>query len=154
MDVRYVNPPTSDEGVPVVESQRMWIRIPEALPDDPLVREAVRGVDQTIARAAALESDLGSVRGELEEVRNRTEEAQSQSSSDLGALQSEKESLLSKAATLMAHAFNDWNVVPEHSVRIYEAVKKKGLPCQIFFFSSCVVHAYIYNFISLHTRVL
>ena len=38
-----------------------------------------------------------------------------------------------KAAMLMAHAFNDWNVVPEHSIRIYEAVKSKGLPCQAFF---------------------
>lgn len=38
-----------------------------------------------------------------------------------------------KAALLMAHAFNDWNVVPEHSVRIYEAVKAKGVPAQIFF---------------------
>ena len=38
-----------------------------------------------------------------------------------------------KAAMLMAHAFNDWNVVPEHSVRILEAVKKKGLPWQAFF---------------------
>jgi X-Pro dipeptidyl-peptidase len=38
-----------------------------------------------------------------------------------------------KAAMLMAHAFNDWNVVPEHSVRIFEAVKRKGLPCQAFF---------------------
>ena len=28
-----------------------------------------------------------------------------------------------KAAVLMAHAFNDWNVVPEHSVRISEALK-------------------------------
>lgn len=28
-----------------------------------------------------------------------------------------------KAAVLMAHAFNDWNVVPEHSVRIYAALK-------------------------------
>jgi X-Pro dipeptidyl-peptidase len=28
-----------------------------------------------------------------------------------------------KAAVFMAHAFNDWNVVPEHSVRIYEALK-------------------------------
>jgi X-Pro dipeptidyl-peptidase len=37
-----------------------------------------------------------------------------------------------KAAVLMAHAFNDWNVMPEHSVRIYEAVKAKGVPCQIF----------------------
>lgn len=31
-----------------------------------------------------------------------------------------------KAALFMVHAFNDWNVVPEHSVRIYEAVKQKG----------------------------
>ena len=28
-----------------------------------------------------------------------------------------------RAAVLMAHAFNDWNVVPEHSVRIYNALK-------------------------------
>lgn len=33
----------------------------------------------------------------------------------------------------MSHAFNDWNVVPEHSVRIYEALKVKGVPTQIFF---------------------
>ena len=38
-----------------------------------------------------------------------------------------------KCALLMAHAFNDWNVVPEHSVRIYEEAKKKGLPTQAFF---------------------
>lgn len=38
-----------------------------------------------------------------------------------------------KAALLMAHAFNDWNVVPEHSVRILEAAKKKGLPYQSYF---------------------
>ena len=38
-----------------------------------------------------------------------------------------------KAATLMAHAFNDWNVMPEHSVRIYSALKDKGLPVQAFF---------------------
>lgn len=37
------------------------------------------------------------------------------------------------AATLMSHAFNDWNVMPIHSVRIYEAIKKKGVPCQAFF---------------------
>ncbi|WP_419195162.1 Xaa-Pro dipeptidyl-peptidase [Novipirellula herctigrandis] len=37
------------------------------------------------------------------------------------------------AAVLMAHAFNDWNVVPEHSVRIYEALKAKGVPTQAFF---------------------
>ncbi len=38
-----------------------------------------------------------------------------------------------KAAVLMAHAFNDWNVMPEHSVRIYEALNKQGKPCQAFF---------------------
>jgi X-Pro dipeptidyl-peptidase len=38
-----------------------------------------------------------------------------------------------KAATLMAHGFNDWNVVPEHSVRIVEALKKKGLPVQVYY---------------------
>jgi X-Pro dipeptidyl-peptidase len=38
-----------------------------------------------------------------------------------------------KAATLMAHAFNDWNVMPEHSVRIYQALKDKGVPVQAYF---------------------
>src|SRR5688500_6536503 len=38
-----------------------------------------------------------------------------------------------KAATLMAHAFNDWNVVPEHSVRIYEALKARRIPVQVYF---------------------
>jgi X-Pro dipeptidyl-peptidase len=37
-----------------------------------------------------------------------------------------------KAAVLMAHAFNDWNVMPEHSVRIYEALNQRGLPCRYF----------------------
>lgn len=38
-----------------------------------------------------------------------------------------------KAALLMSHAFNDWNVMPEHSVRIYQAAKAKGLPVQCYF---------------------
>lgn len=38
-----------------------------------------------------------------------------------------------KAPMLMAHAFNDWNVMPEHSFRIYEAVKEKGVPSMIYF---------------------
>lgn len=38
-----------------------------------------------------------------------------------------------KAAMLMGHAFNDWNVMPEHSVRIYEALKQKGVAVQAFF---------------------
>ncbi len=38
-----------------------------------------------------------------------------------------------KAAVLMSHAFNDWNVVPEHSVRIYEALQANNIPSQIFF---------------------
>src|SRR5687767_466725 len=37
-----------------------------------------------------------------------------------------------KAAVLMAHAFNDWNVVPEHSVRIHEALKGR-VPLMAYF---------------------
>ena len=37
------------------------------------------------------------------------------------------------AATLMAHAFNDWNVMPEHSVRIYEALKARQVPVQAYY---------------------
>ena len=37
-----------------------------------------------------------------------------------------------KAALLMSHGFNDWNVVPEHSVRIYQAAQDKGLPVQFY----------------------
>jgi X-Pro dipeptidyl-peptidase len=38
-----------------------------------------------------------------------------------------------KAALFMSHGFNDWNVMPEHSYRIYQAVQKKGLPCKIYY---------------------
>jgi X-Pro dipeptidyl-peptidase len=38
-----------------------------------------------------------------------------------------------KAATLMAHAFNDWNVVPSHSYRFTKVLKEKGVPVQIYY---------------------
>jgi len=38
-----------------------------------------------------------------------------------------------KAALLMSHGFNDWNVMPEHSYRIYKAAKDKGLPAMIYY---------------------
>jgi len=38
-----------------------------------------------------------------------------------------------KAATLMSHAFNDWNVMPEHSVKVYEYLKTHGVPSQAYF---------------------
>lgn len=38
-----------------------------------------------------------------------------------------------KAAMLMAHAFNDWNVMPEQSYRFYKAAKEKGLPVQLYY---------------------
>ena len=38
-----------------------------------------------------------------------------------------------KAALLMSHGFNDWNVMPEHSYRIYKAAKELGLPHQIYY---------------------
>lgn len=37
-----------------------------------------------------------------------------------------------RCAVLMAHAFNDWNVVPEHSVRISQALKGKVPVVQYF----------------------
>ncbi len=37
-----------------------------------------------------------------------------------------------KAATLLAHGQQDWNVVPEHSIRIWEALKKQGVPAQLY----------------------
>jgi len=38
-----------------------------------------------------------------------------------------------KAALLMSHGFNDWNVMPEHSYRIYKAAEDMGLPVQIYY---------------------
>lgn len=38
-----------------------------------------------------------------------------------------------RAALLMAHGFNDWNVMPEHSFRIYKAVQAKGIPARIYY---------------------
>ena len=38
-----------------------------------------------------------------------------------------------KAAVLMAHAFNDWNVVPSHSYRFIKELKEMGLPLQIYY---------------------
>jgi len=38
-----------------------------------------------------------------------------------------------KAALLMSHGFNDWNVMAEHSYRIYAEAQKMGLPSQIFY---------------------
>ena len=38
-----------------------------------------------------------------------------------------------KAALLMSHGFNDWNVMPEHSYRIAMKAKEMGLPTQIYY---------------------
>ena len=37
-----------------------------------------------------------------------------------------------KAALLMSHGFNDWNVMPEHSYRIYKAAKEQGILLKYF----------------------
>ncbi len=37
-----------------------------------------------------------------------------------------------KAATLLAHGLNDWNVMPDHSIAVYEELKRRGVPAQIF----------------------
>jgi X-Pro dipeptidyl-peptidase len=38
-----------------------------------------------------------------------------------------------RAAVLMAHAWNDWNVMPEHSVRIVEALKAQGNHVAVYY---------------------
>ncbi len=38
-----------------------------------------------------------------------------------------------RAATLMSHGFNDWNVMPEHSYRISMALEERGVPLQIYY---------------------
>jgi Predicted acyl esterases len=38
-----------------------------------------------------------------------------------------------KAATLMAHGFNDWNVMLSHSARFIKVLKEKGVPLQMYF---------------------
>lgn len=38
-----------------------------------------------------------------------------------------------KTPMLMAHGFNDWNVMPEHSYLFYKAVKEKGIPTQLYY---------------------
>ena len=38
-----------------------------------------------------------------------------------------------KAAVLMSHGFNDWNVMPEHSFRIYRALRERGVPVHIYY---------------------
>jgi X-Pro dipeptidyl-peptidase len=37
-----------------------------------------------------------------------------------------------RAAVLLAHGLNDFNVMPSHSVRIYEEMKARGLPVSLF----------------------
>lgn len=38
-----------------------------------------------------------------------------------------------RAATLMAHGFNDWNVMISHSARFIDVLKKKRVPLQVYF---------------------
>jgi len=37
-----------------------------------------------------------------------------------------------KAAVLLAHGLNDYNVVPDHSTRIYDEMKARGLPVSLY----------------------
>ena len=38
-----------------------------------------------------------------------------------------------KAALFMSHGFNDWNVMPEHSYRIFKRAQEMGLPAKIYY---------------------
>ncbi len=41
-----------------------------------------------------------------------------------------------RAAALMAHGFNDWNVMPDHTVAFYADLKQKGVPCMVYLHQS------------------
>ena len=41
-----------------------------------------------------------------------------------------------RAAVLLAHGLNDWNVMPSHSVRIYEEMKRLGKPVSMYLHQS------------------
>ncbi|MGO3182468.1 MAG: Xaa-Pro dipeptidyl-peptidase [Aequorivita sp.] len=38
-----------------------------------------------------------------------------------------------KAALFMSHGFNDWNVMPDHSYKIYKKAEEMGLPVKIYY---------------------
>ena len=37
-----------------------------------------------------------------------------------------------KTPTLLSHGLSDWNVMPGHSIRTFEALTAKGVPCQMY----------------------
>ena len=37
-----------------------------------------------------------------------------------------------KTPTLLSHGLSDWNVMPGHSIRVFEALAAKGVPCQMY----------------------
>jgi X-Pro dipeptidyl-peptidase len=37
-----------------------------------------------------------------------------------------------RAATLLSHGLDDWNVMPGHSIRVYEALREQGVPAQLY----------------------
>ena len=37
-----------------------------------------------------------------------------------------------KTPTLLSHGLSDWNVMPGHSIRVFEALSAKGVPCQMY----------------------
>lgn len=37
-----------------------------------------------------------------------------------------------RAATLLSHGLGDWNVMPGHSIRVYEALRAGGVPSQLY----------------------
>ncbi len=38
-----------------------------------------------------------------------------------------------RAAVLISHGFNDWNVMPNHSVSVYQELKNRGVPVMAYF---------------------
>jgi len=58
-----------------------------------------------------------------------------------------------KAATLLAHGQQDWNVMPEHSIRIYEALKNKGHPRSSIYTMAVTVDLHLWKCVTVGSHI-
>jgi X-Pro dipeptidyl-peptidase len=72
----------------------------------------------------------------IETVREQLMAEQDRATGDYNALWDDRNYMRDvrriKAATLIWHGTNDWNVMPQQGVQLYEALKRQGTPAQIY----------------------
>ncbi len=72
----------------------------------------------------------------IDTVRSQLMAEQDRATGDYNALWDERNYMADvrsiKAATLVWHGTNDWNVMPQQGVQLYEALRRQGTPAQIY----------------------